>query len=104
MLDWQKKIFDGMTMLKEGCAAAPPSDCKMCPFLGYCSAMDSIDAPESWRVVEPPEPKKYEVTLEYKVIVDGTSTERLAIDKAISELNNHEVSTLNKTTAKLLIE
>lgn len=104
MQDWQKKIFDGMKTIKEGCAVAPPSDCKMCPFLGYCSAMDSIDAPESWRVVEPPEPKKYEVTLEYKVIVDGALTERLAIDKAISELNNHELSTLNKTAAKLLTE
>ena len=104
MKDWQKKIFDGMKMIKEGCATALPSDCHTCPFLNYCSAMDSIDAPESWRIVEPPEPKKYEVTLEYKVIVDGASTERLAIDKAINELNNHEVSTLNKTAAKLLTE
>lgn len=102
MQKWQKKIFDGMAMIKEGCAAAPSSDCKKCPFLKYCYAENSSDAPMSWQVVEPPEPKKYEVTLEYKVIVDNALTERLAIDKAISELSNHELSTLNKTAVKSL--
>lgn len=76
MQDWQKKVFDGMTMIKEGCAAAPSPDCKKCPFLKYCCAEDLSDAPTSWQVVEPPDSKKYEVTLEYKVIIDDAPTEK----------------------------
>lgn len=104
MQNWQKKIFDGMTMIKEGCTASPSPDCKKCPFLEYCYAEDLSDAPTSWQVVEPLDSKKYEVTLEYKVVIDDAPTEAMAITKAIFQLNDNDFSRPNKTAAKLLME
>ena len=89
MKDWQKKIFDGMTMIKEGCDEQS-NECRGCPFESLCiDTKDDYGEPQNWEVLNPDATKykTYKVMLTYSYVVVDAESENEALKRAVEEID-----------------
>lgn len=106
MQDWQKKIFDGMTMIKEGCEEQS-NECRGCPFESICiDIQDDYGEPQSWDVLNPDTAKykSYKVVLTYSYTIVGAESEKEALKQAVEEIGRSGDKTYLKKEITLIEE